>query len=56
MIGLADVLTERIEIQTGEANVMGAYIARPAGDEPGAGVIVAHELFGAAPENLSTTI
>ncbi len=46
MSGLADILTERIELSVGPDARMGAYVARPTGAAPRPGVIVAHELFG----------
>lgn len=46
MSGLADILTERIEIPVGNGAPMGAYVARLTGTALRPGVIVAHELFG----------
>ncbi len=40
-----DLKTERVEIAVGDAT-MGAYLARPADDEPRPGVVVFMEIFG----------
>lgn len=40
------ILTERVEIPAPGGGPIGAYLARPAGDSPRPGVLVAHELFG----------
>lgn len=41
-----DLLTERVEIPAPGGGAIGAYLARPTGDAPRPGVLVAHELFG----------